>query len=54
MLIKLLLCNDYSSNKHIFIYHDWKNVDKMIRTIKKLYSSHVYGTQAATDEVRKY
>jgi len=26
----------------------------MIRTIKKLYSSHVYGTQAATDEVRKY
>ena len=54
MLIKLLLCNDYPSNKHIFIYHDWKNVDKMIHTMKKLYSNHMYVTKEATDEIRKY
>lgn len=54
MLIKLLLCIDCFSNKHIFIYHDWKNVDKMIRTMKNLHSNHVYGAEEATDEVRKY
>jgi hypothetical protein len=53
MLIKLLLCNDYPHNKHIFIY-DWKNVDKMMHTMKNLYSNHVYGTKEATDEIRKY
>jgi len=31
-----------------------KNVDKMICTMKKLYSNHVYGTKEANDEVRKY
>jgi hypothetical protein len=36
MLIKLLLCNDYFFNKHIFIYHDWKYVDKMITHNKKV------------------
>ena len=31
-----------------------KNVDKMIHIMKKVYTNHLYGTEEATNEVRKY